>query len=78
MVDLRGFEPLTSTLPVWRAPNCAKGPYSEHAIYYHKVFADSRGIFHEKFFRNGILCWTFVGYGMVKIVQSNKERKPRR
>ena len=26
VVDLRGFEPLTSTLPVWRAPNCAKGP----------------------------------------------------
>ena len=26
MVEYRGFEPLTSTLPVWRAPNCAKGP----------------------------------------------------
>ena len=27
MVEHRGFEPLTSTLPVWRAPNCANAPY---------------------------------------------------
>lgn len=26
MVEHRGFEPLTSTLPVWRAPNCANAP----------------------------------------------------
>ena len=26
MVDLRGFEPLTSSMPLKRAPNCATGP----------------------------------------------------
>ena len=26
VVEHRGFEPLTSTLPVWRAPNCANAP----------------------------------------------------
>lgn len=26
LVEHRGFEPLTSTLPVWRAPNCANAP----------------------------------------------------
>jgi hypothetical protein len=28
MVDLRGFEPLTSSMPLRRAPNCATGPRS--------------------------------------------------
>lgn len=51
MVDLRGFEPLTSTLPVWRAPNCAKGPYSEQGIVYHKDSLMARGktnFFHDQ------------------------------
>ena len=26
MVEHRGLEPLTPTLPVWRAPNCANAP----------------------------------------------------
>ena len=26
-----GLEPVTSTLPVWRAPNCANAP---HPFYY--------------------------------------------
>lgn len=26
LVEHRGFEPLTSTLPVWRAPSCANAP----------------------------------------------------
>ena len=28
LVEHTGFEPVTSTLPVWRAPNCANTPYS--------------------------------------------------
>ena len=28
-MEHRGFEPLTSTLPVWRAPNCANAPGCE-------------------------------------------------
>lgn len=27
LVEHTGFEPVTSTLPVWRAPNCANAPY---------------------------------------------------
>ena len=27
LVEHRGFEPLASTLPVLRAPNCANAPY---------------------------------------------------
>ena len=27
LVEHRGFEPLTSTLPVLRAPNCANAPW---------------------------------------------------
>ena len=26
LVEHRGFEPLASTLPVWRAPSCANAP----------------------------------------------------
>ncbi len=33
LVDLRGLEPLTSTLPVLRAPSCATGPRT-HAERY--------------------------------------------
>src|SRR3990172_5238127 len=36
MVDLRGLEPLTSTLPVSRAPSCATGPngaLAPHVFY---------------------------------------------
>lgn len=25
-----GLEPVASTLPVWRAPNCANAPYGEY------------------------------------------------
>lgn len=25
-----GFEPVTSTLPVWRAPNCANTPWHDY------------------------------------------------
>ena len=32
-MEHRGFEPLTSTLPVWRAPSCANAP---HGIRYKK------------------------------------------
>ena len=28
LVDLRGFEPLTFSMPLRRAPNCATGPYN--------------------------------------------------
>ena len=26
-----GLEPVTSTLPVWRAPNCANAPYGQYS-----------------------------------------------
>ena len=32
LVEYRGFEPLTSTLPVWRAPNCANTPNMFFAV----------------------------------------------
>ena len=36
MVEHRGFEPLTSTLPVWRAPNCANAP--QYFVLYSTIF----------------------------------------
>lgn len=30
MVEHRGLEPLTPTLPVWCAPNCANAPWIQH------------------------------------------------
>ncbi len=27
-MDLKGFEPLTSSMPLRRAPNCATGPFA--------------------------------------------------
>ena len=32
-----GLEPVTSTLPVWRAPNCANAP-NKYIIAYEKMF----------------------------------------
>jgi hypothetical protein len=32
VVELRGFEPLTPTLPVWCATSCATAPMSQHRI----------------------------------------------
>ena len=29
-VEYTGLEPVTSTLPVWRAPNCANTPYKDY------------------------------------------------
>ena len=29
LVDLKGFEPLTSSMPWKRAPNCATGPHGD-------------------------------------------------
>ena len=34
MVDLRGFEPLTSSMPLKRAPNCATGPRSASCLIF--------------------------------------------
>ena len=33
LVDLNGFEPMTSSMPWKRAPNCATGPLNQQ-IYY--------------------------------------------
>jgi hypothetical protein len=33
-VDLRGFEPLTSSVRLRRAPNCATGPFSRRMTFY--------------------------------------------
>src|SRR5919107_5791198 len=33
-VDLRGFEPLTSSVRLRRAPNCATGPLIRRRIFY--------------------------------------------
>src|SRR3954454_3844619 len=35
LVDLNGFEPLTSSMPWKRAPNCATGPLREAISWYH-------------------------------------------
>src|SRR6266849_3831955 len=42
LVDLKGFEPLTSSMPWKRAPNCATGPQEEACSY--SIFADWRAI----------------------------------
>src|SRR5271157_1971718 len=34
LVDLRGFEPLTSSVRLKRAPNCATGPISKCKVFY--------------------------------------------
>src|SRR3989338_7318080 len=34
MVYLRGFEPLTSSMPLKRAPNCATGPHTAIALFF--------------------------------------------
>ena len=57
IVELRGFEPLTSTLPVWRAPNCANAPwvsdlqknYSTHYGKWNKKFGKIAFSFYRKF-----------------------------
>ena len=33
-VDLRGFEPLTSSVRLRRAPNCATGPFTRRMTFY--------------------------------------------
>lgn len=33
MVDLTGFEPVTSSMPLKRAPNCATGPQLGSTLY---------------------------------------------
>jgi hypothetical protein len=33
LVDLKGFEPLTSSMPWKRAPNCATGPQTTESNY---------------------------------------------
>lgn len=33
LVDLKGFEPLTSSMPWKRAPNCATGPLRREFLY---------------------------------------------
>ena len=45
MVEHRGFEPLTSTLPVLRAPNCANAPFP---IYYTEKRQTCQGVFAKK------------------------------
>ena len=30
MVEHTGLEPVASTLPVWRAPNCANAPWHDY------------------------------------------------
>jgi hypothetical protein len=34
LVDLRGFEPLTSSVRLRRAPNCATGPLKWQTVFY--------------------------------------------
>ena len=31
-MEYTGLEPVTSTLPVWRAPNCANTPYRDYSM----------------------------------------------
>ena len=48
LVEHRGFEPLTSTLPVLRAPNCANAPMNASIIY--DFFALVKGVFYFLYF----------------------------
>ncbi len=32
-----GLEPVTSTLPVWRAPNCANAPWDYYSMAKEKI-----------------------------------------
>ncbi len=48
LVEHRGFEPLTSTLPVWRAPNCANAPFDLIVkLFYYIAAAKSRKIYRR-------------------------------
>ena len=39
-----GLEPVTSTLPVWRAPNCANAPKDDLSYASEFIISDRRGI----------------------------------
>ena len=41
-VDLRGFEPLTSSVRLKRAPSCATGPFSRVTVFYFEAGSMSR------------------------------------
>ena len=40
MVERRGFEPLTPTLPVWCAPSCANAPIHSHYLMSRRKMQD--------------------------------------
>ena len=39
-----GLEPVASTLPVWRAPNCANAPKDDLSYASEFIISDRRGI----------------------------------
>ena len=42
LVDLRGFEPLTFSVRLRRAPNCATGPFTRRSVFYCTHYGMSR------------------------------------
>ena len=53
LVEHTGFEPVTSTLPVWRASNCANTPNicaASAVVCYHTTFVLILQVFFENFF----------------------------
>ena len=48
LVERRGFEPLTPTLPVWCAPSCANAPDIQNGIIIARVGFLCKGIIGQK------------------------------
>ena len=56
LVEHRGLEPLTPTLPVLCAPNCANAPPFTQ-LFYH-VFAEMSSVFYQRI--KNVLCIYFL------------------
>ena len=55
MVELRGFEPLTPTLPVWCATNCAKTPSTYILAQYYFKFKKKVNLLLDITEKSGII-----------------------
>ena len=72
LVEHRGFEPLTPTLPVWCAPSCANAPKCNNMkLYYHRF-----GEYATKTYTTSGITYvkgstTFLRYKIKQIVFKN-------
>ena len=55
LVEHRGLEPLTPTLPVWCAPSCANAPYIYHR--YVNILRQKNQVPYKNFFETALFYW---------------------